>query len=74
MAATEFTESTEMTAKKIIALTSTFAVCAFFELLIILLLGYLSGSYWGAAGISLVIFGPVSLWMAPIIYNRIIKA
>lgn len=58
---------------KVIALFQAACICAAVEAAIILLLGTFMGSYLGAVGVSLLILGPVSLWIAPAVYRRLLR-
>lgn len=58
---------------KLLAAFQTACICATVEFLIILLLGTFMNSYPGAAGVSLVMLGPVSLWLEPPIYKRLLR-
>lgn len=54
---------------KLIAALKTACACMAVEAAIVLLIGAYFNSYVGALGVSLVILGPVSLWIAPSIYG-----
>jgi hypothetical protein len=59
---------------KLVAALQTACICASIEAVIILLLGTFMNSYWGAAGVSFLLLGPVSLWIAPSVYRRLLSA
>ncbi|EJE54744.1 hypothetical protein PMI14_00374 [Acidovorax sp. CF316] len=59
--------------EKALAALQTACICIAVELAIVLLLGALTGSYLGALGVSLVILGPASLWLAPSVYGRLLR-
>lgn len=58
--------------EKALAALQTACICIAVELAIVLL-GALTGSYLGALGVSLVILGPASLWLAPSVYGRLLR-
>ena len=60
--------------EKILAALQTACICIAVELAIVLLLGTLVGSYLGAVAVSLVILGPVSLWLAPSVYGSVLRS
>lgn len=60
--------------EKPIAALQTACICIAVELAIVLLLGTAVDSYLGAVAVSLTILGPVSLWLAPSVYGRILRS
>ena len=59
---------------KCIAALQTACICVAVELALVLLLGTVVGSYLGGLAVSLVILGPVSLFLAPMVYGHLLHA
>jgi hypothetical protein len=59
--------------EKIVAALQTACICIAVEAVIVLLLGTFMNSYLGAAGVSFLILGPVSWWLAPPIYGYFLR-
>ena len=52
----------------------TFLWCAVLELALVGLIGGLLGSLLLGLAVSVVVFGPVSLWLAPVLLSRFRRA
>ncbi|HEY8360732.1 MAG TPA: hypothetical protein VIL30_25015 [Ramlibacter sp.] len=59
---------------RLVAGLQTACVCATIEGAIILALGTFMNSWLGAAGVSFLLLGPLSLWIAPAVYRRLLRA
>lgn len=59
--------------RKVLAASQTACVCAAVEAAVFVPLGVFTDSYLGAAGVSLLTLGPLSLWMAPLLYRRLLN-
>lgn len=56
------------------ALLETAAICVAVEVLVLFLLAVvLNGSLLAAAFVSVGFFGPLSIWLAPFAYRRLLK-
>jgi hypothetical protein len=60
--------------QKAVAVLQTACICVAVEAVIILLLGTVINSYLAAAGVSFLILGPVSWWLAPPVYAYLLRA
>ncbi|MCE3272248.1 MAG: hypothetical protein K0S57_2645 [Ramlibacter sp.] len=58
---------------KLVAALQTAGFCATVEAMLILVVGTLMNSYLGSVGVSLLILGPVSLWIAHPLYRRLLS-
>lgn len=59
---------------KTIAVLQTAGICIAIELTLVLLFGTYVDSYLGALIVLVVFLGPVSLWLAPPLYRRLLRA
>ena len=58
---------------KLVAALQTACICATIDAVVILILGTLMNSYLDAAGLSLLFFGPVALWIAAPLYRHLLR-
>ena len=51
----------------------TVCTCLAVEAAIVLVLGIFMGSYLAALTVSVIVLGPASWWLAPLVYQRLLR-
>ena len=59
--------------KKMAAAVLTAIICLAIEIVVVVVLYGFYRSFLGAVAVSVVIFGPISLWIAPPLYRHIVR-
>lgn len=58
---------------RLVAAVQTTGICIGVEAVVVLVLGTFVDSYLGAAGVSLLMLGPISCWLAPSVYSYFLR-